>query len=439
MYKVPTVEEQIGINLYTSNTPGIGGALRRQIEDFRVIEITNREEGDKGKYTIVELTKHNWETHHLIRDISRILGISQKRIGFAGTKDKRAVTTQKISFYDVPEERIENIKLKDVELKVVGRSKRNIGLGDLTGNEFIITVREIDIDRDELESRIQETTDSIKEQSGVPNFFGIQRFGALRPITHVVGESIVRGEIEKAAIDYIAAAYPGEPEETRKVREMVFKSRDYAEGLKAYPVQLRYERAMMHHLVSKPEDFAGAFETVPMNIRKMFVHAYQSYIYNIIICQRIKKGLPLNRAVVGDIVCFKNKEGLPDSSRVEQTTENNLDGMNNLIKRKRAFVTAPLIGYDTQMASGVPGEIERKVLEQFDVPLEGFKVPSMDKMASKGLRREILLGVSPNYTIGEDELNPGKYSITLDFSLPKGSYATTVLREYMKVEPSRMS
>ncbi|NYT19352.1 MAG: tRNA pseudouridine(13) synthase TruD, partial [Methanosarcinales archaeon] len=74
-----------------------------------------------------------------------------------------------------------------------------------------------------------------------------------------------------------------------------------------------------------------------------------------------------------------------------------------------------------------------------DVPLEGFKVPAMDKMGSKGLRREILLGVDPQYTIDEDELNEGKYKVTLDFSLPKGSYATTVLREYMKVEPSRMS
>ena len=439
MYKVPPLEEQIGIELYSSDTPGIGGALRRQIEDFEVIEITNREEGDEGKYLIAELTKHNWETHHLIRDISRILGISQKRIGFAGTKDKRAVTTQKISFYDVPGEKVEKINLKDVELKILGRSNRSVELGDLTGNEFVITVREIDLEKDELESRMQQTTESIKRQGGVPNFFGIQRFGAFRPITHVVGESIVRGDIEKAAIDYIAAAYPDEPEETREVREMVYNERNYVEGLKGYPLQLRYERAMMHHLVSNPEDFAGAIETLPMNIMKMFVHAYQSYIYNTIICQRIKKGLPLNKAVVGDIVCFKNKAGLPDNSRIERVTEDNIDGMNNLVKRKRAFVTAPLIGYDTKIASGVPGEIERDVLEKLNVDLEGFKVPSMEKMGSKGLRREILLAVDPQYSISEDELNAGKYSVKLDFSLPKGSYATTVLREYMKVEPSRMS
>lgn len=439
MNNVPNVEKQIGIDLYTTETPGIGGKLRQQTEDFGVIEITNREEGSEGKYLIVELTKRNWETHHLIRDLTRILRISQKRIGFAGTKDKRAVTTQKISIYDVDEEAVQNVHLKDTELKILGRSNKSLGLGDLTGNEFIITVRDIDINENELESRLSQTTASIKEQGGVPNFFGIQRFGALRPITHVVGESIVRNDIEKAALAYIAASYPDEPEDTQQVRDRVFETRDYIEGLKAYPLQLRYERAMMHHLVSSPEDYAGSFETLPANIRKMFVHAYQSYIYNTIICARIKKGLPLNRAVVGDIVCFKNKAGLPDNSRNERVTEDNIDGMNNLVRRNRAFVTAPLIGHSSELASGVPGEIERGVIEELNVPIEGFKVPSMEELSSKGLRREILLSADPTYTIGEDELNEGKYKVTLDFSLPKGSYATTILREYMKVEPLKMS
>lgn len=439
MNNVPNVEKQIGIDLYTTKTPGIGGKLRQQTEDFGVIEITNREEGAEGKYLIVELTKRNWETHHLIRDLTRILRISQKRIGFAGTKDKRAVTTQKISIYDVDEEEVQNVHLKDTELKILGRSNKGLELGDLTGNEFIITVRDIDIDENELESRLSQTTASIKEQGGVPNFFGIQRFGALRPITHVVGESIVRNDIEKAALAYIAASYPDEPEDTQQVRNRVFETRDYIEGLKEYPLQLRYERAMMHHLVSSPEDYAGSFETLPANIRKMFVHAYQSYIYNTIICSRIKNGLPLNRAVVGDIVCFKNKAGLPDKSRNERVTEDNIDGMNNLVRRNRAFVTAPLIGHSTELASGVPGEIERGVIEELNVPIEGFKVPSMEELSSKGLRREILLSADPKYTVGEDELNEGKYKVTLDFSLAKGSYATTILREYMKVEPLKMS
>ncbi len=439
---VPPLEEKIGINLYTTDTPGIGGVLRQQIEDFKVIEINDPDikKDDCGKHLIVELTKHNWETHHLIRDLSRILRISQKRIGFAGTKDKRAQTTQRISIYDVQEEDMNNIHLKDVELKILGRSNRNIGLGDLIGNEFEITARNIDLSSDELESRASKTTKVILDQGGVPNFFGIQRFGARRPITHIIGESMVRADLEKAAIQYIAASFPDEPEDTIRVRDDVFNTRNYVEGLKAYPVQLRYERAMMHHLVTEPEDFAGAMATLPKNICKMFVHGYQSYLYNMIICERIRKGLPLNRAVEGDIVCFKNKAGLPDNnSRTERVTESNLAGMNNLIKRKRAFVTAPLIGYDTLLAQGMQGEIEQAMIDKMDVPLEGFRIPAMEKMGSKGMRREILLGVEPGYSISKDEINTDMQKISLTFSLPRGSYATTVLREYMKTDPLQMS
>lgn len=437
--EIPLIEEKIGIDRYSTNVDGVGGVLRQEISDFIVREITNRQEQDDGKYLVLELTKHNWELHHLIRDISRILRISNKRIGFAGTKDKRAITTQKISIYDLNEEDIETVQLKGVELNVIGRSNRAVGLGDLVGNEFEITVRDIDLDEDELSTRLENITATIHANGGVPNFFGIQRFGAFRPITHLVGESLVRGDIEKAAIDYIARSFPTESEDTQIVRDHVFETRDYVEGLKQYPVQLRYERAMMHHLVSNPDDFVGAFGVLSKNLQKMFAHAYQSYIFNMVICTRLYGGLPLDRAVEGDIVCFKNEAGLPDASRTQRVTGENLDGMNNLIRRGRAFVTAPLVGYDTEIASGKPGEIEHRVLDELNVPIEGFKLPQMSKLSSKGLRREVLLQTDPVYRIAEDELNPGRQKAVLMFSLPKGSYATTVLREYMKVEPSRMS
>ncbi|TGC10767.1 tRNA pseudouridine(13) synthase TruD [Methanolobus halotolerans] len=436
---IPAVEKQIGIDLYCTSVPGLGGQLRQEIDDFIVKEISNREEGDSGKHLIIELTKINWDMHHLIRDISRKLGISQKRISFAGTKDKRAKTTQKISIYDIGEKDIENFYMKDVELRVLGRSKRSVELGDLFGNEFVITIRNIEHGPEELISLLTTIAEEIRAYGGVPNFFGIQRFGAIRPVTHLVGEQILKGDFEKAALIYIAKSFPDEPGDVREVREKVWESRDFAEGLKLYPLRLRYERAMMHYLVENPGDFKGSFGVLARNISKMFVHAYQSYNFNRIICNRIGNGLPLDAAVSGDIVCFKNKEGLPDVKRTQQVTDENVGGMNNLIRRKRAFVTAPLIGYGTELASGEPGRIESDIFAEMNIPPESFKVPDMPDMASKGLRREILLHCEPSFQVDRDELNPGKSKIILDFPLPKGCYATTVLREYMKVEPMKMS
>ncbi|MCL7411237.1 MAG: tRNA pseudouridine(13) synthase TruD [Methanosarcinaceae archaeon] len=437
--QIPEIEKKTGIDIYTTTTEGIGGMLRQEIDDFIVTEITNREEGDSGKELILELTKRNWDMHHVIRDLSRKFGISQQRIGFAGTKDRRAVTTQKISINNMTPQAVDAIYLKDVELKVIGRSNRPVKLGDLTGNGFKIIVRDIELSEDELQRRLQKTTDEILETGGVPNFFGIQRFGAIRPITHLVGEAIIHGNVEEAALAYIARSFPDESEENRRVRDHVFTTKDYAWGLEQYPLNLRYERSMMHHLVTDPDDFVGAFGILAKSIRMMFVHAYQSYMFNQILCERVKIGLPLNAAVEGDIVCFKNKDGLPDISRTEKVTSQKLNGINNLIKRKRAFVTAPLIGYSTEWASGQQGEIEHRIFENSGVPIEGFKVPAMPELASKGLRREILLYAQPEYVASEDELNTGKTKAVLDFSLPKGSYATTLLREYMKVDPKRMS
>jgi len=436
---VPETEKRIGIRLYSTDTPGLGGKLRQEAEDFVVREITNRKETETGKYLILELKKRNWDTHHLTRSLAKALRISQKRIGVAGTKDRRALTTQKISISDLKASDLEKIHLKDVELKVLGRSKKAMELGDLTGNEFEITLRNLDFSIEETQALLEKITEEIKAAGGVPNFFGVQRFGAVRPLTHLVGKAIAEGDFEKAALTYIAEPFPAEPEEIKAVRAYVKESRDFKGGLEKYPLRLGHERAMMNHLIAKPEDYAGAFLVLPKNLYRMFVHAYQSCIYNKILSLRIEKGLSLNEAVEGDIVCFKNEVGLPDNSKTEAVTAEKVKAVNRLIKKGRAFVTAPLPGYASEFATGLPGKLEREVLEKLEVKLEGFRVEAFRELGSKGIRREVLLSVEPSFRVSEDELNPGKRKAVLEFSLPKGSYATTVLREYMKTEPLQMS
>ncbi len=378
----------------------------------------------------MELTKRNWDVHHLMRELSRILRVSQNRFGWAGTKDKRALTKQKISIWDISEEDVARVHLKDVELAVIGRSNKKVSLGDLWGNRFRITVRDIDLSHEETLARVKAITSELER--GAPNFFGVQRFGENRPVTHVVGEAILRGDFKEAALTYIAKAYPEEPDEIKKVRQYVWDTEDFREGLKMYPIRLQFERAMMNHLIAHPGDYTGAFKVLSPNLQKMFLHAYQSYIFNIILSRRIACNLSIHEAYDGDIVCFKNEMGMPDTSRLQKATKDNLDGINNLINRRRAFVTAPLAGYDTDFAQGAPGEIEWGVVNEMNLDLEGFKVPVMPELSSKGLRREIILPFKPEFNASEDEVNEEKTKVVLEFSLQKGGYATTVLREYMK-------
>ncbi len=428
---VPQLDRNIGMGLYVTKTPGVGGKIRQLIDDFYVEEVSSKKVNKEGQYLIVELTKWDWDMHHVVRDLSRSLGVSQKRFSWAGTKDKRALTKQKISIWGISEEKLSSVNLPRVELHAIGRSNKKVELGDLLVNSFQITIRDVDVPPEEAEKRIQSISEEIAQLGGIPNFFGVQRFGTLRSITHLVGDAILRGDFERAAFTYIAKPFPSEPEETRSAREYVWRTRDFKGGLKLFPRYLRYERAMMNHLVSNPGDYIGAFRVLSLGLQKLFVHAHQSYIFNKILSRRLQKELPLNVSMEGDIVCFVNKSGLPDVSRTQFVNKDNVDGINNLIRRKRAFLTAPLVGYESKLAKGEPGEIERSVIDEMITDVDDFAIPKMPELASSGLRREILLSVQPTHEIDAD-LKSNCTKIVLRFSLPKGCYATVVLREYMK-------
>ena len=150
---------------------------------------------------IARATSTNWETNRMVRMMSRSMGISRERIGFAGTKDKRAVTSQLMSFKCSPEV-VSKINLKDLDIKVVGRSARPMRIGDLIGNSFRIKVRECDVPGDEIARICEAVRSELGDRGGFPNYFGVQRFGTIRPITHRVGEALVRGNTEEAVRIY---------------------------------------------------------------------------------------------------------------------------------------------------------------------------------------------------------------------------------------------
>lgn len=428
-------DRALGMEYYITDSPGCGGILRSSSEDFVVEEVYEDLSYEGGRYLVLEVEKKDWDTHHLIREMSRQLRISQKRFGWAGTKDKRAVTSQRISIMNLDESQLQRITLPDLKMRVLGRTNRSVGLGDLLGNRFKIKIRglscsidcstdhSIDCSKDPKES-MEKITKEIQEHKGVPNYFGVQRFGDARPITHRVGEALVKGNIEEAVFIYLAMPFPGELERTRETRQKLWESRDVAEALKSFPNYLHYEVAMLNYLVSHPGDYSGSFGVLSPNLRRLFVHAYQSYLFNKILSRRMASGLSLNGAAEGDVACFA-KNDLPDLGKLQAATDDNLDAVNKLIERGRAYVTLPLIGFESTLAKGAEGEIENAVLREENVMPEDFRIPANPDLGSRGARRTAILKVSPQVSIEADVAE-------LEFFLPAGSYATVVLREYMK-------
>ncbi len=423
------LERLMGIEAYLTDTEGIGGRLRDEISDFVVREVSDVTAGEAGEYLIARVEKENWETHHLLRDMARQLGISDERIGLAGIKDKRAVTTQLMSIRGLTAEDLGKVTLPRVRITPLGRANKGIAPGDLKGNDFDIVVRAVGPGPEEAAGRIAATAGAIAAAGGVPNFFGYQRFGIKRPVTHLVGELIVKGDVEAAAMTFIARPFPWEKPENREARDLVRRTRDFGKGLEIYPPSLRYERSMMHHLVERPGDYVGAFRALPGGLITMFVHAFQSHLFNLILSRRLGQGRSLSVPDAGDVVCFVGRDGTPDPAKVELVTAKNRPDVLYLQKRKRAFVVLPIVGRDTKPA--MLDAAARSVLEAAGVGPESFVVRPIPELTSAGRWREALAPVSPAVAAEGG-------TARARFFLRKGSYATTVLREYMKADPTCM-
>jgi len=227
MIAADDLDRSVGMEYLITDTPGCGGAIKGSAGDFVVSEVFQDLHYEGGRYLVLEVEKTNWDTHRLIREMARQLQISQKRFAWAGTKDKRAVTSQRISIMNLDEQALACLHLPDLKIRVLGRTNRAVGLGDLLGNRFKIVIRDISCPDPAL--RLEQITEQIKMLRGVPNYFGLQRFGERRPVTHMVGEAMAKGRMEEAVFIYLALPFPAEAEKTRLARERLWAERDIRE------------------------------------------------------------------------------------------------------------------------------------------------------------------------------------------------------------------
>ena len=421
------MERDLGIEGYLTTTPGLGGTIKASSDDFVVDEVSSPPlPAPDGPFAIARLRVRDWETNRLVRQLARTLHISRRRIGYAGTKDKRAVTTQLFSFEGVEPEVIAALRMKDVEVLETSRASRPLELGDLAGNRFRVLVRELRPSLADAAAVAAETTRQLRGAGGFPNFFGIQRFGSVRPVTHVVGRHLVRGEFHEAVETYVANPIEGEDPESFEVRAALEGSGDVKEALHDYPRNYTFEKAILNHLAAHPNDDLGALRALPLSLLIMFVHAYQSLLFNRILSERMRRGLPLREPVEGDRVLPADRHGLPDRERTIEVTADNLERAAARCREGKAWVSAVLYGAESTFAEGEMGEIERRTVEAEGLRPEDFIVPDLPRISSKGTRREILAPLRGLEAAVEGD------GLHLNLELTRGAYATCLVREYTK-------
>jgi len=443
--KVPTLERALGIEVYASQSLGIGGRIRHFPEDFVVEEVlvdgTKAEVGkaeippprEIGRYLVCLLIKRDWDTLLAIRKVAKRLGISGDRIRIAGIKDARALTAQHITISRITPAETSHAEIQDITLRPLYYSNRKLSSKLLLGNQFHILIRSISHATSIINRRIEKVQGELSHIGGLPNFFGHQRFGTIRPNTHLVGRFLVQEDFKKAALTFLAESSLHEHPASREARQRLYETGDFKEALRTFPRRLKYERMMLSHLARQPRDFLGAFRRLPLKLRRLFVQAYQSFLFNRCLSKRIRREIPLNTAQAGDYTVKLDSIGLPTASST-QATDQSLQSVQSSIDENKMCIAIPLIGFEQGPSGGVQGEIEREILETENLTPNDFTVSSMPEVRAPGKQRTVLTPIV-NLSVeelSEDPANLSCQALKLGFMLHRGSYATVLLREYMK-------
>ena len=305
--------------------------IKDKPEDFIVKEVSVIESGIEGNFSYFIMKKKDINTIDAVQRIADFLRLPNKHIGFAGNKDKKAVTEQYISVPAGHEKRLAGFKSRGIELVFAGKGQHRISLGDLKGNNFEIIVRECSREPRKLDSFI--------------NYFGEQRFSENNI---KMGRYILKGKLEKAAM-------------------------------------INREREVLEHLKKHPKDYVGALKKLPKKLLTLYINAYQSYLWNIAVKEYLKKA---------------GKDSFDKDLSVE------------------------VIGFGTEFKDSKIKEIYIHIMGKEKITLRDFVVRRMPELSSEGDIRKV--SVEPE-NLKIERIDKKTYN--LSFFLPKGCYATELIRQ----------
>lgn len=337
--------------------------LKSTPEDFIVVEIANHELSD-GPYALFELTKRNLSTERAIAEVADYAGIQRRFIGYAGAKDSRALTKQYVSIKadEVLVERLKKMNRNSIVLRYLGRTPSQLGLGMLAKNRFEITARML-------------KEENLHPLTSIPNYFDEQRFSVANA---QIGKLIIKSEYLKA------------------VQLIMDTDREIAPKMSEY-------------LETRPNDAVSALRFVPRNILLMYVHAYQSLLWNEVLSRYIKE---------------------QDAGAVD------IDGPVKITvpSKELGAIDVPVFGFGTE-DDPVFGKWYGEILMREDLEPRDFVVRSLPFLTVEGGSRQGFFQLE-NFEAGPrepDELNPGFEKQRLTFTLPKACYATMAIKVLYRV------
>ena len=390
---IPKIDSEIGISVYSTNFPGCKGKIKTVDNDFQVSEIISEKSlnsiSNEGNYAVYKLKKSGIDTTHSLSNIFKKYGLRLKSLGL---KDASAITEQFVCS-EQKAKSIENISEKKYSLKKIGFVKQPLSKKDMIGNRFQIKINDADKNLDEF-----------NEYDKILNFYGYQRFGSQRPVTHLIGKALLQKDYDKAVSLLLTFTSNYDSDENIELRKQLSDKSKFNEMLEKIPFQMDLERIVVRELI-KNDDSKSALRKIPLSIRRFYVQAYQSYLFNLTLSAAFNDGEELFLPEEGD-VCY-DKNGILGKFANDSTQR----------------LSIPFIGYSYYKKTRFHYQIS-KILEHEEISPKDFFLKDMQEISNEGGFR--------NASIQCDDVKLDDDVIS--FTLSRGSFATIVLREIMKPE-----
>jgi tRNA pseudouridine13 synthase len=406
MDSIPQIDSRAGIDCYCTSFAGTGGSIKQESEGFRVSELVDesldisRSYDESHHYPLYVLEKQDIDSNHALFEIERELHM---RFRVMGIKDAKAVTTQYAGMERVMRNPPAELKSRHTRLTLKGFTKHPLEKRFLVGNKFEIKIYNV---------RSSDLSSFVPQITKVGNFYGLQRFGSERLVTHLVGREIIKRNFIQAVELLLSYTTEFDTQMSREIRNRCADPRNYRQVLKTLPRGMDIERQVLSALVAGRNAIA-ALRAVPIMIRRLFVQAYQAYIFNRCLSRAVMRGEDLLQPQTGDL-CFE-MEGPVTFGRIVKYNPNS---------KTKLVPAIRMAGYTFQPGKGRFENITRAILQEEEVTPKDFYIKEMQELSHQGGFRQAPLWCTDFWY----ERDPLKVS----FKLPKGSYATTLLREIIK-------
>lgn len=416
----PEIDKLAGISCYATSTIGVDGQIKKNYTDFFVQEILKDDflrqlsssQQSNFSFPIYKIEKEGIDSIHAVMLLRKKTGLNLKIIGM---KDAKATTIQYASSIRSPNSRklTEGIKIGPVMLSLVGYSKKPLEKNNLIGNFFRIRITNT------KKPYSNDIMKFISEIDKIGNYYGLQRFGSERLVTHLVGKAILNREFDKAVKILMTYTTKYDSKFSIEIREKLNDVRNNPSIVKEIPKGMDIEKNLALEILNGKNSIA-ALRSIPITIRRLFVQAFQSFLFNKTLSKAIENDFSLTKPEINDL-CFEvYKNNLEFGKIRKYNTKNN---------SKKGIIMLPIIrlpGYSFQPGNNRFDKILKDYMSLENMTAKDFFIKEMQELSeSGGFRQASFYCKDFGYRIEDN-------SIIVEFSAPKGSYATILLRELIK-------